>query len=404
MPNSMTFEQSATLLASAVKQATGQTVITNITTPEQLVSVAQTALKTGVDPILNAISQTWAETIFRIRDYKAPLSSLEWTLSKYGNAIRKLSPVAMEMVDNDAYKYPSAYDAIQSANPLGNGQSVDHYKIHKQEALQTNFYGESTYAQFFTIFREQFVNAMKDAGEFGRFNAMMMTERYNDRESYRESVARTLQANLIGGILSENNNDRVVHLLTEYNALTGLTLDAQSVYKPENFAPFMRWVYSRIKTLVRMMGERSQMFQTIISGKPILRFTRPEDMRIALFTPAMEQINAMVLSDTFHDDYLKGVTYEGVNFWQSIETPDSIAITPTYTNTNGVATKASGVVEQAGIFGLIHDREAIGYCPVSNDSFTTPLNIAGEYYNQKMATVYKTVSDNTEKAVVLLLD
>lgn len=140
MPNSMTFEQSAALLNAAVKQATGQAVIGGITTPEKLVSVAQTALKTGYDPILHAMSQVWARTIFSTRDYRAPMSSLEWDLSRYGNAIRKLSPVSMEMQNDEAYEYPVAYDAVNhSSNPLGNGQSVDHYKISKQDVLQTNF-------------------------------------------------------------------------------------------------------------------------------------------------------------------------------------------------------------------------------------------------------------------------
>ena len=58
--NDMTISQAATILGSAVEQATGQKVITNIATPEQFVSVAQTALKTGYDPIINALSQIWS--------------------------------------------------------------------------------------------------------------------------------------------------------------------------------------------------------------------------------------------------------------------------------------------------------------------------------------------------------
>lgn len=404
MPNNMTFEQSAALLTAAVKQATGQAIIAPITTPEALVSTAQTALKTGYDPILHAIGQVWSKTIFAVRNYRAPLSSLEWTLDRYGNATRKLSPVSMEMQDDQRHKYPVSYDAAQSSNPLGNGLSVDHYKINKQEVVQTNFYGSSAYEQRYTIFKDQFDAAMRDAEEFGRFNAMNMTERANDRERYRENVARTLQANFIGALLDEAQNDRVVHLLTEYNALTGLTLDAQSVYQPDNFAPFMRWVYSRVKTISRMMGESSQMYQTVLNNKPILRHTDASNLRVAIYAPALDQMEAMVMSDTYHDNYLKYATVEGVSFWQSIETPDSISIQPTYTAPDGSVKKASGEVEQAGIFALIHDKAAIGYCPVNNWSATTPLNIDGGYWNEAYHSTYKTVSDNTEKAVVLLLD
>ena len=403
--NAMNFSQAATVLTDIVKQATGQEAITAITTPQDFVAVAQTALKTGYDPVINAISQVWSRTIFSVRDYRTPMDSLMWDLPRYGNALRKLSPVAGEMVDDDQYKYPVTYDSRQNP-PLGNGKSVDMYAIKKQETLQTNFYGTAVYEQHYTMFRKQFDAAFENADEFSRYNAMCMMERMNDRESYKEAIGRGLQANFIGGLLKEANNSRVIHLLTEYNTATGLELTAQAVYQPANFAPFMRWVYARIKTISRMFAERSQMFQTVINAKPVLRHTSPENLRIALYAPAMDQMNAMVLSDTYNDNYLQYATYEGVNFWQNIETPDSVAIAPVYTDTSGAVKQVADddKVEQAGIFGLIHDRDALGYAIVDDWAQPTPFNARGGYWNEFYHSTFKTVSDNTEKGVVLLLD
>lgn len=403
--NDMIISQAATILGSAVEQATGQKVLTAIDSPETFVSVAQTALKTGYDPIINALSQIWSKSIYAARDYTSPLTSLEMDLPRYGNALRKISPVAAKMIDDQRFVWPVAYDAANhSANALGNGESVDMYKINKQEVLQTNFYGTAVYTQRYTTFKDQFDVAMSSADEFMRFNAMNMTERNNDKESYREAVARGMQANFIAAILDEAKNDRVVHLLTEYNAETGLSLSAQSVYQPDNFAPFMRWVAARISTIARFMGERSQMYQTVINNKPVLRHTRGENLRIALYNKAYEQMKTMSMSTTFHDDYLKLAKFEGVNFWQSIETPDSIAIKPVYTSNAGAVKKATKEVEQAGIFGIMHDRDALGYCYTKTWSATTPLNIDGGYWNTAEHATIKTIQDNTEKAVVLLLD
>ena len=402
--NDMTISQAATILGSAVEQATGQKVITNIETPEQFVSVAQTALKTGYDPIINALSQIWSRSIYAVRDYTSPLTSLEMDLPRYGNALRKISPIAAKMQDDQRFIWPVAYDSTQTGNPLGNGQSVDMYKINKQEVLQTNFYGTAVYQQRYTTFKDQFDAAMSSADEFMRFNAMNMTERNNDKESYREAVARGMQANFIGAILDEAQASRVIHLLTEYNTETGLSLTAQSVYQPDNFAPFMRWVYARLNVIARFMGERSQLYQTIINNKPVLRHTRGENLRVALYSKAYEQMRTMALSTTFHDDYLKLAKFEGINFWQSIETPDSIAITPVYTSTTGAVKKAEKEVEQAGIFGIMHDRDALGYCYTNTWAATTPLNIDGGYWNTAEHATIKTIQDNTEKAVVLLLD
>lgn len=401
--NEMAINQSAAILNSVVEQMTGQAPITAITTPADIVAVAQTALKTGRDPVMNAISQVWSKTIFAVRDYTAPLDSLRMDLSRWGNATRKISPVSAKMNDDQRFKYPVGYDNTQD-QPLGNGQSVDHYKLAKQEVLQTNFYGASAYEQTFTIFKDQFDAAFSSADEFARFNSMNMTERYNDRESYREGIARALQANYIGAVVDEGNNDRVIHLLSEYNAQSGQQLTAQDVYKPDNFAPFMRWVYARIRSIAKLFRERSEMFQTVINGKHVLRHTPADKLRVALFDPAMEQMRAMVNSVTYNDEYLNGVTWEGVTYWQSIETPDKIAIKPVYTGTDGVVKNATQNVEQAGIFGVIHDIDAMGYAIVNEWSAVTPLNINGGYWNEAYHSTFKTLSDMTEKGVVLLLN
>lgn len=401
--NDMTVSQAATVLTQVVEQATGQAVIAPITTPQDFVSVATTALKNGLDPVINAVSQMWSKTIYAYRPYQGFGTSLEMDLPRFSNALRKLSPIARGMVDDARFKWPTAYDAAQTQNPLGNGESVDMYKLAKQEVLQTNFYGTAVYEQEYTIFKDQFDVAFTSAEEFARFNAMNMQERANDRESYREAVARGIQANFIGAIIDEGKNERVVHLISEYNAESGQTLDAQSIYQPANYAPFMRWVYARIKTLARLMSARSQEFQTNITGKPVLRHTDAENLRIALYSKVFDQIESMVLSDTYNDEYLKLAAWESVPFWQEIGTPDSIAINPVYTHTDGTV-KQGSTVEQAGILGIMHDRDALGYCYTNNWSALTPLNAKGGYWNEFQHATLKTIQDNTEKAIVLLLD
>lgn len=402
--NTMSFSQAASVLNSVVQQATGQTNLAAITTPGDFAAVAQTALLTGLDPILNTISQIWSRTIFSERAWENPLRTLYWDLPRYGNAVRKLSPVAGVMVDDDSYKWPVAYDAGQTP-PSGNGQSVDHYTIHKQDVLQTNFYGTATYEQVYTIFKDQLECCFENASEFGRFMAMNLTERNNDKQSYEEGIARGLQANFIAGILDENATGRVIHLLTEYNTATGITppLTSTTVMQPENFMGFIRWMYARIKTIVRMMGERSNLFQTNITGKTILRHSAPDNIRVALYAPFMEMINSMVLSGTFRDEYMKLPVWEGINYWQAIGTPDSISMTPVYTGTNGAIATASAVA-QGDIVGLIHDQDALGYAIVNPVAAVTPLNAKGLYWNEYYHARFKTISDNTEKAVVLLLD
>lgn len=398
----MTLMQAASILNAVVGQQTGQTALAAITTTDDFISTAETALKTGRDPVINALSQVWRRTVFAVRGYDNPLSTLRYTSERWGNATRKLSPEARPVEDDEAYLYPAGYDANQT-DPYGEGLSVDQWKIRKQKVVQTNFYGSLVYEQAYTIFQNQFDVAFSSPAEFVRFNQMNLTERMNDRASYEEAKARLLQLNFIGALLDENDSDRVIHLLTEYNTATGLSLTATTVMQPANFEAFIRWMYARIKTIVGLMRHRSNMFQTVLTGKNILRHTDAENVRVALYTPFMEMIKSMVLSNLYNADMMTLPTYEAIDYWQSIKTPQSISITPHYTGANGAAKNGSAVTNST-VIGLIHDRDALGYTWLNPHSLVSSVNAAGEYYNEFYKARFATLSDNTEKGVVLCLD
>lgn len=400
--NDMTVHQASTILKSLVEQATGQAVIT-ASTPGDFVSVAQTALKTGYEPILNAMSQMWGRTIFSVRPYTRKFKGMEMSMDRWGNAIRKISIADKPIQDDERFTYPVGYDADQNPKD-GNGKSVDMFKLNKPDVLQTNFYGQSVYEKYYSIFRDNLDVAFSSPDEFMRFNSMVAQNRSDMLEQYRETIARGLLVNYIGSILEEGQTTRIIHLLTEYNALTGLTLTAQSVYEPANYQSFMEFVYSRIANISRMMSERSEMFQTVINEKHVMRHTPPTRQKVYLYSMALDMFDAMVKSNTFHDNYLKYTDYEGVNFWQSIETPDSVSVKATYTKTDGTVATAETAKTQAGIFGVIFDEDALGYAQVNAWNSLTPFNPFGGYWNDVDHVNFRTLQDMTEKGVLLLLD
>ena len=399
--NTMSFEQIATVLNSIVHQATGQDTITPTNTAE-FVSVANTALSLGNDVVMNAISNVLSRTIFAIRPYSAKFVGLEKDLPRWGAYMRKLSIADSDWADDEAYKYPVTYDSSENP-PTGDGGVVDQWKIKKPNILQTNFYGASVFGDHVTIFEEQLETAFRSPDELGSFLSMIMTNLSNRIEMSRDAVARGLVANMIGALVTENDANRVVHLLTEYNAQTGLTLTAQSVYAPENFPAFMKWVYARIAQISDLMTENSLMYQTVITGKPVLRHTPMQNQKVYLYSPARHQIDARVLADTFHDNYLRYADVESVNYWQSIRTPDAVNVSPVYTSTAGAVVNGEAV-SKAGIFGLMFDEDAMGYAILDRRIVPTGINASGLYRNLFLHAKNKVFFDNTEKAVVLLLD
>lgn len=401
--NDAVFYQASTILNSIVQQASGQAVITPTNTNE-FVTTAQTALKIGTDAIMSAISNVLTRTIFSIRPYTRKFRGMEYDESAWGFHIRKLSIADKAVKNDDGFAYPAGYDSSKADNPLGNGLSVDMQTINKPSILQTNFYGASVIQDSYTIFRDQMETAFQSPERLMEFVSMVTQNMSDKLEKYREEYARATLANWVGSILDEKQAARVVHLLSEYNTATGLALTAQSVYQPENFAPFMRWVYARVAAISAMMTERSEMYQTVVNEMHVMRHTPERDQRVYLFAPAKYNTEAMVLADTYHDNYLTQADTERVNYWQSIETPDSISVKPSYIGTDGAIKTPESNVEQAGIYGVIMDKEACGYSVVRADSAPAPYNARGRYQNTWFNMEMKNFNDLTEKGVVLILD
>lgn len=399
--NTLTFEQCSTVLNSLVQQATGRSSV--ISTEADFISVAQTALSLGSDVIFNSLSNVLARTIFAVRPYSASMQGLEKSLPQWGAYMRKFNIVASDWKDDDAYKYPVTYDATHSP-ATGNGGTVDPWIINKREFIQTNFLGQSVFADSYTIFEDQLETAFRNSEEFGQFISMITTDMSNKIELAKENVSRGLVSNFIGGLIAENNSARVVHLLTEYNTATGGSYTATSIMLPANFVPFMKWVYARIAGIASLFREMSTRYQTTLNSKPVPRHTPYNKQKMYMLGQDRYQLDARVLADTFHDNYLKYADVETINFWQGIETPDKVIVKPTYTNTSGVVTTAGSAVTQTGIFALLFDEDAMGWSIIHNKVLPTPINPRGEYRNMWYHMRIRCFSDNTEKGVVFLLN
>lgn len=394
--NTMTFNQLATVLTSIVSQATGKTGLT-ATDTASFVSVGKLGLETGYDALSTAISQVLSKTIFSIRPYRAKFAGIEKDPIRWGNHVRKINFADTGFEEDDRIK-------------LVDGQAIDQQIVKKPAAVQTNFYGENVYQKHITIYRDQLDVAFSSPEEFGRFITGVMQTVDDELEQARENTARGTVANLIGGHYlmddaSITNGTCVCHLLTEYNDWSGESLTAETVYNPENFPAFARWLYGRINTLSRMMQERSANYHlaTFTGQQTIMRHTPVENQRLFLMAQPMDQISSNVLATTFNDEYLRMLPREDVTFWQSINDPMSINITAGYVTAAGAA--ASGAANLSKIvMGVLMDEEAAGYTMVNEWSSPAPFNARGGYTNMFWHRTVRYYNDFSENAVVLLLD
>lgn len=390
--NTMTFNQLATVLTSIVSQATGKTGLT-ATDTASFVSVGKLGLETGYDPLNTAISQVLSRTIFSVRPYSRKFSGIEQDEIRYGNHVRKINFADTGFEEDDRIK-------------LVDGESIDQQRVKKPKAIQTNFYGQNVYQKSITIYRDQLDVAFSGPDEFARFVSGVMQTVNDELEQARENTARATVSNLIGGHYlldqADATNGSVIHLLTEYNAWSGESITPETVYNPEVFPNFARWLYGRIATLSRMMQERSALYHLNFTAGDIMRHTPVDRQRLYLLTSNMDQITSNVLSTTYNDRYLSMLPREDVTFWQSIQTPDAVNLTAGYVNAAGAA--VSGAANLTGVFGVLFDEEAAGYTLTNQWSQPAPFNARGGYTNYFWHETQRFYNDFSENCVVLMLD
>ena len=233
-----------------------------------------------------------------------------------------------------------------------------------------------------------------------------MQELSNKWEQYIEELNRAALVNFIGAKLAGATNfpDGVVHLLTEYNTLTGQQLTATDVYLEANVGPFFRFVRSRVNEIGDLMTNRSVKFQMTIGGKTPVRHTPYANQKMYLSSRILRRIDTMVNTTTYHDEPLAYADVEAVEYWQAIENPLAINITPAVLDDiTGLA--ATGIaVNQDNIMGVIFDEDAVVTNMKDYSIESTPKNVRGKYRNVWLSSNSQYCNDVTEKGVVLILD
>lgn len=387
--NNMSIENAYALIAELHEQATGQKVAAPVNSAD-FVSVAQATLAAGYEPVLNAISQVIGRTLMAVRPYTRKFAGLEYSAEKWGGITRKISFGDRDPVSSPVFE-------------LVDGSSVDQQEVRKPDVLETRYVGSAIFQGHITIFRDQLDLAFSSAAELARFMSALMTNFNAQKEQWLEELSRNTLANFIGAKAIVDSGAGIVHLLTEYNTLTGLSLTATTVRQPANWPAFIRWVYARIDQISKKMTERSQLFQASITGKKIFRHTPVEDQKVYVLDEFLSSIKAEVLSTTYNDSYLQLADTEAVGYWQDILEPDVVDVTPAYMDADGTV-KTGAEQDLSAVIGVIFDRDAVGYNIYMDTIDASPFNAKGLYYNlfQNCRVMY--TNDLTEKGVVLCLD
>lgn len=393
--NSMTFQQSATLLNDVLEQITGKKSLAAVDESE-FVSVATTLLQTGYDQLNTAVQEVIGRSIWVSRAYDPIYPSIMMDEEKWGGITRKVTTLDGEFIDDQGY-------------PLTDGTSIDPFLIQKRKNVQFNFYGGNTKEMLVTTLEEQLNTAFHSSGEFGSFMAAQAVQLQNQLKQKIEAESRIVVNNMIGAAINAGG-DRVMHVLTEYKAATGnTTITAANYLSEAEFVPFAKWMYGALTTKKRFLAERSTKFHAQINTyagvsltKPILRHTTEQFLRIFMLSQFMDQVNSSALSGIYNQDLLSIGRYESVNFWQNIDSPSTVSVTANELQADGTCAAGTPVVSDI-VLGCLFDIEALGIT-VKAESVRSIYNPRGRYFNNWYNWIVRWFNDQTENFICLLLD
>lgn len=199
-------------------------------------------------------------------------------------------------------------------------------------------------------------------------------------------------------IVTSVANGQVIHLLTEYNTLAGLSGDdALTVDTCLYNAPFLRWC---AMTIVRLRDLTQDMNKKYNDGT-IETFTPADDLRVTLLSEFARSIEFNMEADTFHNDIVSVGEYNVINFWQN----SSNSMLPSLGTTAEVKTNVgeASPVTVSGVVGTIFDRYTAGLT-ARLDKITAQYIANGDYTTYFHHIANSRFIDTRNTGIVLCLD
>ena len=378
-----------TIVNEVAQQAMGSKTMA-VVNNAGLVALGNTVLGSNEtkNNFINALTDRIGRTIVSFRAYHSHFPDFERDAIEWGNILQKLKVAMPDAESDDSFN-------------LQDGKSVDQYKINKPKVNQLLFTNEAPWQCHITVHLDELEKAFVDSSAMGAFISGIFGEVQNRIELAMENLSIDCVNNYMAEMIKrkEARPARVVNLVTEYNILTGSKLTSDNALNDSSFLEYVVRRINKFSSIMEYMTAGVFNDSAYAGGDTqngiYSRHTPKSEQRMMLYIDLVNSLKTNVNSKAFNmKEVAIDIPFQTVPFWQSLDTPDSINIQP-----------ASGgsAISQAGVMGILFDREAMGTFKNKYTSLTSPINAAGKYYNvfYHMITMY--YNDLTENAVVFLL-
>lgn len=330
-----------------------------------------------LDHYVKSLTDHIGKMIFVNRPYSGSAPSLIMDSWEYGSILEKVTYDELpEATENESWELEDG----EEYNP----------NIFTQPKASAKFFDKRVTFEVPMSFAERQVkSAFSNASQLNAFFSMI----YNAIEKSMTVkidglVERTIN-NVIGETIGDSNAGiRSVNLLAGYNTQYSTSLTAEAaILTPE----FIRYAAYMIKLFSDRMVKISTLFNA--GGKE--RFTPKDMQKIIMLSEFKTAADVYLQSDTFHNELTKLPEADEVAYWQG----SGLAYDFKSTSAIKVKTASGKTVAQAGILGVIMDRDCAGVSNL-NKRVTTDWNAKGEFWNNWYKFDAGYFNDFNENAIV----
>lgn len=330
-----------------------------------------------LDHYVKSLVDHIGKMIFVNRAYQGTAPSLIMDSWEYGSILEKVTYDGLpEATENESWELEDG----QEYNP----------NIFTQPKVSAKFFDKRVTFEVPMSFAERQVkSAFSNAAQLNAFFSMI----YNAIEKSMTVKIDGLVERTINNVIGEtigaaNPGVRSINLLAGYNTQYGTSLTAdQAILTPE----FIRYSAYMFKLFSDRMVKISTLFNA--GGKE--RFTPKDMQKIIMLSEFKTAADVYLQSDTFHNELTSLPSADEVAYWQG----SGIAYDFKSTSAIKVKTASGKTVSQAGILGVIMDRDTAGVSNL-NRRVTTDWNAKGEFWNNWYKFDCGYFNDFNENAIV----
>ena len=330
-----------------------------------------------LDNYVRSLVDHIGKMVFVNRPYSGTAPSLMMDSWEYGSILEKVTYDGLpEATENESWELQDG----EEYNP----------NIFTQPKVSAKFYDKRVTFEVPMSFAERQVkSAFSSAAQMNAFFSMI----YNAIEKSMTVkidglVERTIN-NVIGETLGAvNPGVRSINLLAGYNTQYGTSLTAEEAILTPEFIRYASYMF-------KLYSDRMVKISTLFNAGGKERFTPKDMQKIIMLSEFKTAADIYLQSDTFHNELTKLPSADEVAYWQG----SGVGYDFKSTSAIKVKTASGKIVSQAGILGVILDRDAAGVSNL-NRRVTTDWNAKGEFWNNWYKFDAGYFNDFNENAIV----